>query len=357
MGNVNACSSGGPVPHSEENNKINDQLKRDQKQFRDEIKLLLLGAGESGKSTVAKQMKILHLDGFDASERQSYKEIIHSNILTSMKTLVQATQTLNVPIQNAANRSLAERILTDPNYFIDVRIDPKLVQQIKDLWADPSIKSVYSKQNQFQLNDSAAYFLDDLERVTAPNYVPTEQDVLRSRTRTTGIIETTFTADKMHFRMMDVGGQRSERRKWMHCFQDVTAVIFCVALSEYDLKLAEDETVNRMQESLKLWREISNSRWFVRTAMILFLNKKDLFDIKIKTQNLNICFPDYNGPQTYDSAVKFIEEKFLQQVENKKKLIYTHQTCATDTKNIQTIFNIVSDVLLREVMSDVGLDL
>lgn len=42
-------------------------------------------------------------------------------------------------------------------------------------------------------------------------------------------------------RMFDVGGQRSERKKWIHCFEGVTAIIFCVAMSAYDLVLAEDE--------------------------------------------------------------------------------------------------------------------
>lgn len=81
--------------------------------------------------------------------------------------------------------------------------------------------------------------------------------------------------------MVDVGGQRSERKKWMHCFQEVTAVIFCVALSEYDLKLYEDDTTNRMQESLKLFKEICNTKWFANTAMILFLNKRDIFSEKV----------------------------------------------------------------------------
>lgn len=43
------------------------------------------------------------------------------------------------------------------------------------------------------------------------------------------------------FRMFDVGGQRSERKKWIHCFEGVTAIIFIVAMSEYDLTLAEDQ--------------------------------------------------------------------------------------------------------------------
>lgn len=95
--------------------------------------------------------------------------------------------------------------------------------------------------------------------------------------------------------MFDVGGQRSERKKWIHCFEGVTAIIFCVALSGYDLVLAEDEEMNRMIESMKLFDSICNSKWFVETSIILFLNKKDLFEEKISRSPLTICFPEYTG--------------------------------------------------------------
>lgn len=97
------------------------------------------------------------------------------------------------------------------------------------------------------------------------------------------------------FRMFDVGGQRSERKKWIHCFEGVNAIIFCVALSGYDLVLAEDEEMNRMIESMKLFDSICNSKWFVETSIILFLNKKDLFEEKIVRSPLTICFPEYTG--------------------------------------------------------------
>ena len=69
--------------------------------------------------------------------------------------------------------------------------------------------------------------------------MPSEQDVLRIRVPSTGIIEYTFDLDQIVFRMVDVGGQRSERRKWIHCFENVTSIMFLVALSEYDQTLLE----------------------------------------------------------------------------------------------------------------------
>lgn len=95
--------------------------------------------------------------------------------------------------------------------------------------------------------------------------------------------------------MVDVGGQRSERKKWIHCFEDVTAIIFMVAISEYDQVLFEDENVNRMGESLTLFQSIVDMQWFQKTSIILFMNKTDIFENKIKISPLKKYFPQYKG--------------------------------------------------------------
>jgi GTPase SAR1 family protein len=349
----NACGGGAPK-ETTESQEITKYLKEEKKKLDAEVKLLLLGAGESGKSTIAKQMKIIHLSGFPENERLSYKSIIYNNIFVSMKALVGACEDLNIPIADESNKAIASRILDDPTYFTGV-LNKQMAKEIGGLWNDPAVKKAYDRQSEFQLNDSAAYYLNELARIAEDDYIPTEQDVLRSRAKTTGIIETEFTIEKTKFRMVDVGGQRSERKKWMHCFQDVTCVIFCVALSEYDLTLYEDDTTNRMHESLKLFKEICNSKWFVETSMILFLNKKDLFEEKIKRVDLKMCFEEYQGGRDAEVAGKFIEEKFIAQNEQPKKHIYVHRTCATDTGNIMIVFNAVKDIILQEVLSNTGI--
>ncbi|CAB1314634.1 unnamed protein product [Coregonus sp. 'balchen'] len=143
--------------------------------------------------------------------------------------------------------------------------------------------------------------------------------------------------------MFDVGGQRSERKKWIHCFEGVTSIIFCVALSAYDLVLAEDEEMNRMHESMKLFDSICNNKWFTETSIILFLNKKDLYF-------------SCNRANKYDEAASYIQTKF-EDLNKKKdtKEIYTHFTCATDTKNVQFVFDAVTDVIIKNNLKDCGL--
>merc|ERR1712099_180531 len=113
-------------------------------------------------------------------------------------------------------------------------------------------------------------------------FIPDETDILYVRYRTTGVIDQRFTIKKNVFHIFDVGGQKSERKKWIHCFESVTAVIFVASLSCYDEVMFEDDTTNAMLDSVDLFEEICNLRWFINTAMILFLNKKDLFAAKIQ---------------------------------------------------------------------------
>jgi guanine nucleotide-binding protein G(i) subunit alpha len=88
----------------------------------------------------------------------------------------------------------------------------------------------------------ARSFFSHAPRIGAPEYVPNEDDVLRARAKSTGITETRFNMGQLSIHMFDVGGQRSERKKWIHCFESVTSIIFCTALSEYDQVLLEEKS-------------------------------------------------------------------------------------------------------------------
>jgi len=347
---MSCCGGGGE--DNVKNDSINKELQRERKRMENEVKLLLLGAGESGKSTIAKQMKIIHREGFTEEEKTSYKSIIYNNLVSAMKSLINGAKEMDVDI---GERDAADRLINGGEDYFSGPLSPEIIRDIKNLWADSGIQKAFAESAKFQLIDSAQYYFDSIDRIGSPGYVPSVQDVLRSRAKTTGIIEIDFEVEKTVFRMVDVGGQRSERKKWMHCFQDVTSVIFCVALSEFDLKLQEDEKTNRMHESLKLFKEICNSKWFIDTSMILFLNKRDLFAEKIEKVDLKVCFEDYTGGKNYKNATDFIKDKFSAQNDNGSKVIYTHLTCATDTDNINVVFKAVREIILRKFIDEQGI--
>ena len=319
------------------------------------IKLLLLGAGESGKSTIVKQMKIIHDKGFSSEECAYYKSLVYGNIIQSIQTLVKAMSTLNIRYESPECEEVAKDLSALIRNAGTDKMTQELLQVIKRLWADHGVKACFHRAGEYQLSDSAEYYLSDLDRIGASDYCPTEQDILRTRLKTTGILETRFTFKNLRFRMMDVGGQRSERKKWVHCFEGVTAMIFCVALSAYDLVLAEDEKTNRMHESLRLFNSICNSQWFEKTSIILFLNKTDLFAKKIKYSHLNICFPEYDGENTEKECRNYIKKKFVCQGSGRRSdEIYSHFTCATDTSNIQFVFDAVTDSIIKSNMKSCG---
>jgi len=340
----------------ERSKQIERNLKEDGIQAAKDIKLLLLGAGESGKSTIVKQMKIIHEGGFTNEDNKQYKPVVYSNTIQSLVAIIRAMGTLNIAFGDADRESDAKMVLDVIARMEDTEpFSEELLAAMKRLWADSGVQECFGRSNEYQLNDSAKYFLDDLDRLGQKDYMPTEQDILRTRVKTTGIVEVHFHFKNLNFKLFDVGGQRSERKKWIHCFEDVTAIIFCVAMSEYDQVLHEDETTNRMQESLKLFDSICNNKWFTDTSIILFLNKKDLFEEKIKKSPLTICFPEYTGKQTYEEAAAYIQAQFEAKNKSTTKEIYCHQTCATDTNNIQFVFDAVTDVIIANNLRGCGL--
>uniref|UniRef100_A0A8C5ZSH9 Guanine nucleotide-binding protein subunit alpha-11 n=1 Tax=Marmota marmota marmota TaxID=9994 RepID=A0A8C5ZSH9_MARMA len=250
--------------------------------------------GESGKSTFIKQMRIIHGAGYSEEDKRGFTKLVYQNIFTAMQAMIRAMETLKILYkyeQNQANALLIREVDVEKV----TTFEQQYVEAIKTLWGDPGIQECYDRRREFQLSDSAKYYLTDVDRIATSGYLPTQQDVLRVRVPTTGIIEYPFDLENIIFRMVDVGGQRSERRKWIHCFENVTSIMFLVALSEYDQVLVESDNENRMEESKALFRTIITYPWFQNSSVILFLNKKDLLEDKILCSHLVDYFPEFDG--------------------------------------------------------------
>jgi guanine nucleotide-binding protein subunit alpha len=242
----------------------------------------------------------------------------------------------------------AQTIFMQPAQIEGEVLPPEVGGAIEALWKDRGVQKCFNRSREYQLNDSARYYFDNITRIAALDYMPNVQDVLRSRVKTAGITETTFIIGGLTYRMFDVGGQRSERKKWIHCFENVTTILFLVAISEYDQLLLEDETVNRMQEALTLFDSICNSTWFIETSIILFLNKIDRFKEKLPVSRMKNYFPDYEGGDDYAAACDYMLNRFVSLNQNEAKRIYTHFTCATDTTQIRFVMAAVNDIIIQE---------
>lgn len=336
--------------------QLDQQLRQENMEEQEKIKLLFLGAGESGKSTMLKQMQKIYGKGFTPDERKTFISAVHNNTIVGMTTLCQQAAQLGNPIGDEAKASY-DYIMNGEVKEQDV-LDSTTAGHVKILWQDAGIQKTFQERNKFQLFDGASYFFDKVDDLHVDGFLPSDDDILRTRVRTTGIVESHFLIEGNDFLVVDVGGQRNERKKWLHCFSDVTAVLFLVALSEYDQVLFEAEDVNRMDEALALWEQISNSPYFDNTSLILFLNKEDLFREKLKRVPLNTWAEDYTGDNSFDDAAKWIADKFISKVHmkyNRNKRIYPHITTATNTANMTVVFNAVKDIIIRRSLQEGGL--
>ncbi|XP_029446839.1 guanine nucleotide-binding protein G(olf) subunit alpha isoform X1 [Rhinatrema bivittatum] len=345
---------------------IDRALKEQKREYKQTHRLLLLGAGESGKSTIVKQMRILHVNGFNSEEKKQKILDIRKNVKDAIVTIASAMGTLipPVPLANPDNQFRLDYIksigpLSDFDYT------QEFFEHAQKLWDDEGVKACYERSNEYQLIDCAQYFLERIDHVRQNDYTPTDQDLLRCRVLTSGIFETRFQVDKVNFHMFDVGGQRDERRKWIQCFNDVTAIIFVVACSSYNMVIREDNNTNRLRESLDLFKSIWNNRWLRTISIILFLNKQDMLAEKVLAGKSKIedYFPEFVRYTVPDDATPdagedpkvtrakfFIRDEFLRistASGDGRHYCYPHFTCAVDTENIRRVFNDCRDIIQR----------
>ncbi|KAL7423443.1 hypothetical protein Q5752_001023 [Cryptotrichosporon argae] len=338
--------------------KKSGQLKiQDEKRLQREVKLLLLGAGASGKSTVLKQMRYLHARPFSPEEVEDYRKIVFSNIVSGMRSIIDTMDELGLAVA-ANNRRFISLVDNEVPINTGEAFPVRYLEALKSLWHDEQVQDCYRRAHEYALQENMPYFYADLDRLFVPSYKPSQDDILRVRSKTTGISETRFDITDMVFRLFDVGGQRSERRKWASCFENVTSIIFLVALSDYNSCLIEDKDTNGMVEALILWESIVNSQWFVKSSMILFLNKADLLMEKIKDpqQQVLATFPDFAGkPGSFNDAVDFFKNKFRSLNRNPSKEIYVHVTTATDSAQLKVVMAAVTDTIVRNSLREMAI--
>ncbi|KAG5178372.1 GPA1, alpha subunit of a heterotrimeric G protein [Tribonema minus] len=352
---MGACL-GGAAPQDEhatkESQAIDAKAAADFRKEQEKVKLLLLGAGESGKSTIFKQMKILHGVITD-EDRRLLTPIVYQNTIIAMKTLVAQVEHRNLEGQLRA----VDAFETVKSCEESAVIDPPLGKALKEVWNDPVVQGVWEKQAEYQIVESVKFFFDALDRISAADYTATPQDMVYTRVRTTGIVTDRYVIDGTTFEMYDVGGQRNERKKWIHCFDNVTAVLFVASISEYDQSLFEDANTNRVNEALTLFADTCNNKYFQSSSIILLLNKRDLYEAKVKKVAINSvpAFKDYSGPaKDVDAGIKYFMDKFLAQKGSFKKDIYVHVVCATDTQNVDRVFGACKDIILKDSLRGSG---
>lgn len=176
--------------------KISKEQHASMRRQEDIIKLLLLGAGESGKSTIFKQMKILYGQPWDPEELKSLKPVVFANIIQNMRAVLEYADVNGFDMGDLADA--AKKFIQLPD---DVDIAGELGKTIKKLWACSGVKEAWAKRSGFQVLECLEYYCKEIDRIMQPNYIPTQQDILQARVRTSGIVEEKYIIDGVQFVM------------------------------------------------------------------------------------------------------------------------------------------------------------
>lgn len=435
---------------------IDEQLRVERaelKRNRPDVKILLLGQSESGKSTTLKQFQLLHTPAAFQAERIAWRTVIYLNLVRSVRRILDTisaereeelfdaasvisdkhTSTSSVPtdpethriaaekhaeysailapvlelegrlihrlredddddeatrlgdgstpgwstprgeyaVRTTSNwkraftlrRSRSKRVSTTPISWWDDPSDPvHVLDRCRDamvrLWGDEWVRRRLVEKR-VRLQESSGFYLDQIERITGKDYSPTDDDVLKARLKTVGVVEHPFMISMGTMRgntnwvIYDVGGARNQRHAWAPFFQDVNAIIFLAPISAFDQVLTEDSRVNRLEDSLLLWRAVVSNKLLDKVPIVLFLNKCDLLREKleagVRLKSHMVTYGD--RPNDYDSVSKYLRNKFgqlhNQNSPSRERELFIHYTSVVDKEKTAQIIASVREAILR----------
>ncbi|KAF9245622.1 G-protein alpha subunit-domain-containing protein [Melanogaster broomeanus] len=418
---------------------IDEMLRQESKEKKPEVKILLLGQSESGKSTTLKQFQLMHAPAAFHADRIAWRAVIYLNLVRSVRRILDAispdseclddnaefephsrsifrrSSSTQVGKYDQYRRSLEPlkdleerliRMLSSPdedepthipparpnwnsystaNYSKNGRPTPVITipqsstgssksktaevsvhhrsnwkkafslgnkirspksahtNEIEGWWDRPLRSSLWKDTNvkqrlrerKLRVEESSGFFLDEITRITALRYFPTDQDVLKARLKTIGIVEHTFSIpntqhSNIDWKIYDVGGSRNQRNAWAPYFEDV----------------------NRLEDSFLLWKSLVSNKLLMNVSVILFLNKIDLLQAKLKSGvRLKDHLPNYSDrPNDYDNVSRYFYNKFgsihQEYSANKSRELKIHFTSVTDTRRTATIIHNVREIII-----------
>ncbi|KAJ7586366.1 guanine nucleotide binding protein, alpha subunit [Mycena floridula] len=403
--------------------KKESQMRRDARKRT--IKVMLLGQAESGKSTLQKQFQLFYASKSLDHERPSWTPVVHFNIVKAVRMMLdeldfelarpqedgdsseRVSETMQQQISALRTRllplvAIEDSFATELNGGISVsggrtgvfvrpgwqavitsnitrtlgaskkpgvvatmvaRTLRSLLSDIDELWKHSTVKRLISSRK-LRLDESAPFFLNNIHRISEPDYLPSTDDILNVRLQTLGVIEHTFPINMQgsvfEWRLYDVGGARGQRPAWIPYFDDATAIIFLAPISAFDQYLEEDPRTNRMNDSLQLFTAICSNELLKDSHLVLLLNKTDLLRKKLEGgAEVRKYITSYgNRGNTYEEVSEYFRAHFVQ-IHRKKdpahRVLYVHFTSMLDIVATQRIITNVGEAIMRQHIAQIGL--
>eukprot|EP01127_Copromyxa_protea_P021108 TRINITY_DN716_c0_g1_i1.p1 TRINITY_DN716_c0_g1~~TRINITY_DN716_c0_g1_i1.p1 ORF type:complete len:281 (-),score=46.89 TRINITY_DN716_c0_g1_i1:32-874(-) len=279
--------------------------------------------------------------------------MIRGNTIFMKRNIVSRINLLSAELDEAGDLPKDKQEVASAVQLLEneTELTPENAKNIAILWSLPCFKQLQSTKF-----DGYEYFLDKAESLAKDDYKPSRDDILRTRIKTSGVqfFEINNANSGTNWMFIDVSGQRSERRKWIHAFEGVKAVIYLSSLASYDMMLEENDKINRMDDDLTLFESVSSIQ-YLPNLWIFFQNKSDLFREKIKVSPISKHFPDIDKSKEtdFDYATQFFRQKF-EKLFHRGPITF-HTTCALDTKSLQKIYETIQIEILNTTLRDSGL--
>ncbi|KAF8625457.1 hypothetical protein AX17_006858 [Amanita inopinata Kibby_2008] len=223
---------------------------------------------------------------------------------------------------------------------------------IISLWNDEYVGDILKKKK-VQMRGTAGFFLDDVARIATLSYVPTDRDAIRARIRTVGAEEHSFKLEigpecGSYCYVTDVGGSKYSRATWASFFDDVQAIIFMAPLA-FDQYLEEDSTVNRLEDSIALWKETCSNKLLANANLVLFLNKRDVLEATLAAgAKVKKFIPSYTEPNDIASVTEYFKNKFKgyhKRRSPRPRSFVCYETSAIDTNSMGKLLSQGQEIL------------
>ncbi|KAF8463774.1 G-protein alpha subunit [Russula ochroleuca] len=335
-------------------------IKRESKSFERQCDVLLMSIPKSevAASAFIRRMKALH-DGQTNDDEPAVftyeKPADFQRVIWRIREMLLWLSEVKI-----LDPAVAQTKCVNCEYIMNHRIDtdspefsflPEFGRAVQDLWVEEIIPMLLDHPSRLSVDDNAAYFFAEAQRIVTEEYVPSTEDILHATERR--VMDTYFKMGELSIRVSHVYGQRCERRKWIRRFEDVTSIIFYASLSDYDERVDGWSEQTWLAESFVLFEAVVNSRWFLRTSIILFLSDLAEFRIKLHEVPLVQYYPEYTGGADANEGSRYILWRFMQL--NRSRLnIHTHITEAPDMNNVRLVFTSVKETILQNALKESG---
>jgi len=237
------------------------------------------------------------------------------------------------------------------------------VKKVESIWKEKTFRKIWEENRKYFHNSHLDYFIENLARITSDDYVPTNQDIVRSRQFTIGASTTTFYYQNFWWKIIDVGGQIPERRKWSNIVREnaIKGLVYFVALDEYNVYSQEEKGKTNMQVSLKVWSDVVSGEEF-SGMFLLFLNKMDNFEeiISNNYDDFKKVYTKYKGGETPEECANFIKDMFIKRAVKtgkEEKNLFAHFTCAIDGDKIAVTWRSLYEYIVSKRMNMAGFEL